>query len=293
MRLAQTQNDRKALIAKPSGQACGARVSGVDLAGDLNAELIIEIRNLWLEHKVIAFTDQAMDDEALERFTIAMGGFGEDPFFDPIEGRKNIAAILREADEKTPLFAENWHSDWSFLNAPPAGTCLLAVDIPPHGGDTMFADQVAAFAALPETRKDAMRQLTAIHSAKLAYAPEGTYGNHERETDRSMAIRPDASANETYCHPLIQVHPETGEEAIYSTMGYIIGIEGMAQDEAFALLSELQEWQVRDEFVYRHQWDDNMLIMWDNRSVLHKATGGYEGHRRELHRTTIAAYEPA
>lgn len=275
----------------PSGQACGATVSGIDLADDLSADLVTEIRAAWLKHRVLAFSDQNMDDDALERFTIAMGGFGEDPFFDPIKGRKNVAAILREADEKAPLFAENWHSDWSFLAKPPAGTCLLAIDIPPHGGDTLFADQVAAFAALPDERKDELRALTAIHSAKLAYAPDGAYGKNDAEADRSMAIRPDASANETYTHPLIQAHPETGEEAIYSTMGYIIGIEGFEQAEAFELLSELQAWQSRDEFVYRHEWDDNMLILWDNRSVLHKATGGYEGHRRELHRTTIAAYE--
>lgn len=276
------------LAISPSGQACGATVTGVDLAGELSADPVAEIRAAWLKHRVLAFADQRMDDDALERFTLAMGGFGEDPFFDPIDGREHIAAILREADEQSPLFAENWHSDWSFLAAPPAGTCLLAIDIPPIGGDTLFADQVAAFAALPEDRKAYLRTLTAIHSARLAYAPEGSYG--EKDEGRSMAIRPDESARATHTHPLIQRHPETGEEAIFSTLGYIIGIEGMAQAEAIALLSELAQWQSRDEFVYRHRWKPDMLVMWDNRSVLHKATGGYEGHRRELHRTTIAAY---
>lgn len=271
----------------PSGSSCGARVEGVDLAGDLSPELVGKIRAAWLEHRVLAFAGQRLDDDALERFTLAMGGFGEDPFFAPIDGREHIAAILREADETAPLFAENWHSDWSFLDRPPAGTCLLAIDIPPSGGDTLFADQIAAFAALPDDRKDALRSLTAIHSARLAYAPDGTYG--EKDEGRSMAIRPDESANATQRHPLIQPHPETGEEAIFSTLGYIIGIEGMEQPEATALLSELAQWQVRDEFVYRHRWEPDMLVIWDNRSVLHKATGGYEGHRRELHRTTIAA----
>ncbi len=251
-------------------------------------ELVSEIRSLWLEHKVVAFADQRMDDDALERFTLAMGGFGEDPFFAPIEGREHIAAILREADESTPLFAENWHSDWSFLPHPPAGTCLMAIEIPPTGGDTLFADQVAAFAALPDERKNYLRSLTAVHSAQLAYAPEGAYG--EKDEGRSMAIRPDESARATQTHTLIQLHPETGEEAIFSTMGYIIGIEGMEQADAFALLSELAAWQSRDEFVYRLRWEPGMVVMWDNRSVLHKATGGYEGHRRELHRTTIAAW---
>ena len=272
----------------PSGQACGARVEGIDLTGDLSTDLIAQIRAAWLKHKVLAFADQQMDADALERFTLAMGGFGEDPFFDPIDGREHIAAILREADEETPLFAENWHSDWSFLAHPPAGTCLLAIDIPPTGGDTLFANQVAAFDALSEERKDFLRGLTAIHSAQLAYAPDGSYG--DKDEGRSMAIRPDETARETCMHPLVQKHPETGEEALFSTLGYIIGIEGMGQSDAVALLSELAEWQSRDEFVYRHRWEPDMLVMWDNRSVLHKATGGYEGHRRELHRTTIAAY---
>jgi len=276
------------LTVTPSGQSCGATVTGVDLSGELTAKLIADIRAAWLQHKVLAFAGQQMDDDALERFTIAMGGFGEDPFFAPIKGRQNIAAILREADETSPLFAENWHSDWSFLAQPPSGTCLLAVDIPPTGGDTLFANQIAAFNALTPQRQEFLRGLTAIHSAQLAYAPDGSYG--EKDTGRSMDIRPDESARATQTHSLVQRHAETGEEALYSALGYIIGIEGMDQADAIALLSELAQWQSRDEFVYRHRWEPDMLVMWDNRSVLHKATGGYEGHRRELHRTTIAAY---
>lgn len=277
------------LTVEPSGQACGARVTGLDLTQPITTELAAEIRALWLEHKVLAFPGQRMDDDALEAFTLAMGGFGEDPFFDPIKGRTHIAAILREADEVSPLFAENWHSDWSFLARPPAGTCLMAVDIPPHGGDTLFANQAAAFAALPEERKEYLRSLTAIHSAKLAYAPEGTYG--ARDKGRSMAITPGESARATQTHPLVQPHPETGEECLYSTLGYIIGIEGMEPEEAMPLLAELAEWQGREAFMYRHVWEPDMLLMWDNRALLHKATGGYDGYRRELHRTTIAAWD--
>ncbi|WP_199799174.1 TauD/TfdA dioxygenase family protein [Erythrobacter insulae] len=274
---------------EPSGASCGARISGVDLSKDLSPALIAQLRAAWLEHKVVAIPDQKMDAGDLERVTMAMGGFGDDPFFDPIEGQEHIAAILREADEISPLFAENWHSDWSFLDLPPAGTCLLSIEIPPVGGDTLFADQVAAFAALPDKRKQYLRSLTAIHSAKLAYAPDGSYGDQDQANGRSMAIRPNESANETRLHPLVTTHPETGEEAIFSTLGYIIGIEGMDQPEALALLADLAQWQSQDAFVYRHKWEVGMFVMWDNRSLLHKATGGYEGHRRELHRTTIAA----
>lgn len=276
------------LTVEPSGQACGARVTGLDLKADLDAALIAELRAVWLEHHVLAFPDQFLSDDDLERFTLAMGGFGEDPFFAPIPGRAHIAAIRREADEQSPLFAENWHTDWSFQARPPAGTCLNAVDIPPLGGDTLYANQHLAWEALPAARQTALADLIAVHSARLAYAPEGSYG--AKDKGRSMDIRPDESARATQTHPLVPAHPETGRRGFYSTLGYIVGIEGMADSEAFPLLLELQQWQSDEHFVYRHSWEPGMLTMWDNRSVLHKATGGYEGHRRELHRTTIAAW---
>lgn len=277
-----------ALRVEPSGQACGARVTGVDLTRPLDPATVQEIRAIWLEHHVLAFPDQRMDDDDLERFTLAFGGFGDDPFFAPIPGRKHIAAIRREADETSPLFAENWHADWSFQASPPAGTCLMAVDIPPVGGDTLFANQHMAWEALSAEQQARYADLNAVHSARLPYAPDGTYG--ARDKGRSMDIRPSEAALATQPHPLVPAHPETGRRGFYSTLGYIIGIEGMAQDAAIALLMELQVWQGDERFVYRHRWEPDMLVMWDNRSVLHRATGGYEGHRRELHRTTIAAW---
>jgi taurine dioxygenase len=276
------------LRVEPSGQACGARVTGVDLSQPLDSATVAEIRTAWLNHHVLAFPDQHLDDDALERFTLAFGGFGEDPFFAPIAGREHIAAIRREADEQSPLFAENWHTDWSFQSRPPSGTCLNAVDIPPMGGDTLYANQHLAWEALPSERQAALADLIAVHSARLAYAPDGAYG--KRDMGRSMDIRPSEAAFDTQTHPLVPAHPETGRRGFYSTLGYIVGIEGMEDKAAIALLLELQAWQGDKRFVYRHKWERGMLVMWDNRSVLHKATGGYEGHRRELHRTTIAAW---
>lgn len=273
---------------EPSGQACGARVTGIDLKARLDPATAAELRAIWLEHHVLAFPGQHLGDDDLERFTLAMGGFGEDPFFAPIPGRQHIAAIRREVDEQSPLFAENWHADWSFQKHPPAGTCLNAVDIPPLGGDTLFANQHMAWEALSAERQARYADLVAVHSAKLPYAPDGTYG--AKDKGRSMDIRPSEAALAEQTHPLVPAHPETGRRGFYSTLGYIIGIEGMSQAEAVALLMELQQWQGDDRFVYRHKWEPGMLILWDNRSVLHRATGGYEGHRRELHRTTIAAW---
>jgi len=126
----------------------------------------------------------------------------------------------------------------------------------------------------------------AVHSARGGYAPDGTYGDDDAD-GRSMQIRPSAEAYATQLHPLIRTHPETGAETLYSTIGYIIGIDGLSDDEARPLLGELYGWQTQEEFQYRHEWEPDMLVMWDNRCVLHRATGGYEGHERLLHRTTI------
>lgn len=275
------------MIVEPSGASCGATVREIDLSSKLSAYDIVAIRTAWLDHKVLAFPDQNMDDDALERFTQMMGDFGDDPFFDPIPGRKNIAAIVREADETSPLFAENWHSDWSFLPQPPSGTCLLAIELPPIGGDTLFSDQASAFAALPDAQKDELRQLNALHSASRGYAPDGLYGDNDE--GRSMAIRPSEEARARHSHPLVKPHPETGEEVLFCSISYTVGIEGMDDADALQLVMKLHQWCEQDRFVYRHRWEPNMLVMWDNRCVNHKATGGYEGHRRELHRTTIAA----
>jgi len=229
-----------------------------------------------------------MTDDDLERFTLAFGGFGNDPFIAPIPGREHIIAVERQADETSPLFAENWHSDWSFQAHPPAGTCLYGITIPPVGGDTLFANQHAALEAMPDAMRARIDGRMAIHSAKRAYAPDGFYGEGDK-AKRSMDIRPSRDAEATQLHPMIRKHPETGREGLFSCFGYIIGIEEMDDAEAIPLLLELYQWQGREEFQYRHRWQPNMLLMWDNRSLLHAATGGYDGHPRLLHRTTIAA----
>ena len=126
---------------EPSGQACGATVTDIDLSKPLKPDDVAGIRAAWLKHHVLAFPDQHMSDDDLERYTMAFGGFGDDPFIAPIPGRSHIIAVSRRADETSPLFAENWHSDWSFQARPPAGTCLYGITIPPIGGDTLFANQ--------------------------------------------------------------------------------------------------------------------------------------------------------
>ena len=276
------------MIVEASGQACGARVTGVDLTKPLSPETVADIRRAWLTHHVLAFPGQAMSDDDLERFSLAFGPFGDDPFIAPIAGREHVIAVRRRADEQAPLFAENWHTDWSFQANPPSATCLMAVTIPPHGGDTLFANQHAALDAMPPELRHRLEGKLALHSARNGYAPSGMYGTADQATDRSMDIRPSDEAAATQLHPVIRSHPETGRLGLFGCIGYIIGLDGVSSDEAGPLLAELHQWQTREEFQYRHVWEPNMLVMWDNRSVLHRATAGYEGFDRELHRTTIA-----
>ncbi len=270
----------------PSGEACGAMVRGLDLTCPLADSTVGELRAAWLEHLVLAFPDQPMSDDDLERFTLYFGPFGEDPFIAPIPGREHIIAVRREADEQSPVFAETWHTDWSFQKIPPAGTCLFAIAIPPAGGDTLFANQYLALEQMPDDLRAKLDGKIAIHSARGAYSKGGVYGEADKNA-RSMDIRPSDDAQSEQLHAIIRAHPETGRLGIYGCAGYITGFADMAPDESMALLGALYQWQTREEFQYRHKWQESMLVMWDNRSVLHMATGGYQGHARLLHRTTI------
>ena len=271
----------------PSGEACGASVRGVDLSEPLSDSVIADIRAAWLTHFVLAFPDQKISDDDLERFTLYFGPFGDDPFIAAVPGRKHIIAVARAASETGPIFAEAWHTDWSFQKTPPAGTCLYGIKIPPAGGDTLFANQAMALEEMPDDLRARIEGKNAIHSARAGYAKAGAYG--ESDQGRAMDIRPSDEALATETHPFIRMHPETGRAALFGCAGYIIGVEGMDAEEGMLLLGDLYRWQTRHAFQYRHQWSANMLVMWDNRSVLHMATGGYSGHERLLHRTTIGA----
>ena len=265
---------------------CGALVQGLDLAQPLPADQMARLRALWLDHLVLAFPEQALDLPALERFALQVGPFGVDPYFVAVPGHPHVAQVRREADETSTLFADNWHSDWSFLASPPAATLLYGDVIPPVGGDTLFANQYEAWQALPQALKTALLGLQGVHSARRGYARQGRYG--EGDKGRSMAIRYDDSAMATQLHPVARRHPETGRTALFVSPGYTIAIDGVPDDESTALLKELFAHQGQPPFVYRHAWQPGMLVMWDNRCLVHAATGGYEGHRRLLHRITVA-----
>ena len=274
------------LTITPSGQACGASVTGLDLSAPLSKHTIVSLRAAWLAHHVLIFPEQEMSPTDLERFTLYFGTLRPEPFIAPLPGHPHIIPVKRNANETGPIFADTWHTDWSFQARPPIGTCLYSLTVPPIGGDTLFANQHAALEAMPDTLRAKLEGRRAIHSGANSYAPNGTYSKIDA-ANRGMVITPSTEAHASTAHPIIKPHSETGREALFGTRGHIVGFEDMDEVQGKALLGELYRWQTRPEFQYRHKWQKNMLVMWDNRSLLHMATGGYQGHDRLLHRTTI------
>ncbi|TNE34790.1 MAG: TauD/TfdA family dioxygenase [Alphaproteobacteria bacterium] len=264
---------------------CGAVIGDVDLSAPLGGEDLKTIRRAWMAHHVLVFRNQKLENEDLVRFAEYMGPIGDDPFIRPIDGHEKIAAIHRRADETGRIFADNWHSDWSFMPVPPAGTLLYGIVIPPEGGDTFFSNQHLALEKMPAEMRARFEDRVAVHSAKKAYSRDGVYS--KAHFGGAMRIAVSDEANKIERHNIIRAHPESGKAGIFGG-SYVVDLEGLDPAEADAMIEELTAWQDREEFVYRHKWEPGMLVIWDNRSVLHRASGGYEGHERRLHRLTIA-----
>ena len=269
----------------------GASITGLSLNEPLAADVIKEIRDLWLQHQVLSFPDQPLEHDELERFTTYFGAHGNDPYVKAIDGHQNILEIRREPNEAITPFGGSWHSDWSFQASPPSATILHAKIIPPLGGDTLYADGIRAYEALDESFARELEGLTALHSARRPYSHEGY--KRSGGPERSMTILPNDDAWDIQEHPVIRTHPESKRKVLWINAVYTIAIKDMPEHESDALLARLFEHTLQPEFLYAHKWAENMLTMWDNRSVQHCAQGGYDGYRRVLHRTTVAGTAPA
>lgn len=268
----------------------GASITGVDISRPLPPIILAAVKAAFAAHSVIAFPDQPLDHDQLEAFTRQWGEFGLDPYVAPLADRPHILEVRRDAAETASVFGGAWHSDWSFQETPPAITMLHAKVIPPVGGDTLYADGYRAWEALSPAFQDMLAPLRAIHSASRPYGAAGFYAREEGRT--GMKILPSAEADKTHAHPLARTHPVTGRKTLFVNPVYTVGVEGMSEAESAAILGFLFEHMTRERFVYRHRWAANMLTMWDNRCCLHNATGGYDGHPRVLHRTTVAGDIP-
>lgn len=250
-----------------------------------------DLRDLWLAYSVIVFRNLKLTHEEFENFSLAFGVFGDDPYIDSISGYKNIIEVKRNAEEKAPPFGGSWHSDWSFQECPPSATLLHSKIIPPIGGETFFIDTQAAYDDLSSKIKLKIKDLMVSHSAIRPYADDGFYAL-EKDKDRSMAIKPSAKAKEFFLHPLVRTHPETKKKSLFINQVYSITVNGLNEKDSNELLEFLFFHMGQEKYIYKHKWEKNMLIMWDNRTVNHCAQGGYQGHKRLLHRITLAGSRP-
>ena len=280
-----------ALKIEPENNNFAAKVYGCDL-NNIDGSLIQEIKDAWYQYSILYFPEQHLDHQGLEKFTGAIGEFGLDPFIKPMADHPHILELERKPDETATNFGAAWHSDWSFQQTPPSATILHSKTIPPVGGDTLFQDCYRAFETLTPTMQTLLLQLNGTHSAGFAYSPDGILAAEEKTKSRTMEINYDKSAEAVQSHPLVRMHPESGRCALYVNPVYTTGIEGMSAEESFVLLSFLYAHQQKEQFLYRHKWQENMLLMWDNRCVNHLAEGDYDGHHRVLHRTTVQGEVP-
>jgi taurine dioxygenase len=268
----------------------GAVISGIDLGRDLDDAVVAEIRRAWIDHGVIFFRDQHLDAEQQVRFSRRFGPYSPVPFIEPAPEHPEVIAVVREAEERQPFtFGGVWHSDFSFLPEPPAASILYAVETPPYGGDTLWANQYLAAAALSDGMKALLGTARGAHSAVNAYSPK-MQAVHDRFV--GMTVHTDDSALRVEHHPLIRTHPETGRAAVFANAQYTTGIEGCHTHEVAGLLAWLFQHSTQAAFTFRWQWRPGDLAMWDNRGMQHMAMADFSGHRRAMRRTTVAGDRP-
>ena len=275
-------------IEKAAG-SCGAYVTGIDLSKPLDGEEVAGLRSALLDHLVVALPDQTMSLDDLERLTDQLGGRDVTPFVKPLADRPYVIRILKEPHEKLN-FANSWHTDLSYLPAPPSFTLLYCLDAPRSGGDTIWANQYMAYETLSSGLRETLAGLNAVHSAGMAYGDGGYLDGVKHLMSTPIAPSPEARREET--HPAVIAHAETGRPALYVNPVYTTRIAGWSNPESQGLLSHLYKHAVNENFTWRLRWGKSTLAIWDNRSTQHFAINDYHGHRREMVRTSVKGTSP-
>ena len=270
---------------QPIAGALGAEIQGVDLRTPLSSDLAAAIRQALLDHLVIFFRNQDLSPEQYMRFAEAMGQPVEYPFVKGLDGFPNIIEIKKLEHERSN-FGGVWHSDTTYLQEPPMGSMLLARQIPPYGGDTLFASQYAAYEALSDTMQRLLDGLQGINSSAKADVSK------TREDRLKSDGKASAPKDFTNSHPVVRTHPETGRKALYVNVAHTSGIEGLTDAESASLLNFLFQHQVKPEFTCRWAWKKDDIAFWDNRCTQHNPINDYHGYRRVLNRITLKGDKP-
>ncbi|HYM29890.1 MAG TPA: TauD/TfdA family dioxygenase [Candidatus Cybelea sp.] len=282
----------ESIQVKPLAGALGAEVLGVDLSSDLGNQTFAEIHRAFLEHQVIFFRDQTLTPEQHKAFSARFGTLEVTRFVKAIEGHPEIIPVVKEPEDVGKFnFGGTWHSDMTFLPAPPLGSLLYALDVPAYGGDTLWANMYRAYETLSPGMRKMLDGLTAIHSATRAYGPRGAFARAGNQT-RSMQIDPSEAAEEEQEHPVVRTHPETGRKCLFVNPVYTIRFKDMTERESKPLLDFLNEHAVQPHNTCRFRWGRGSLAFWDNRCTQHLALNDYDGQRRSMHRTTVMGSRP-
>ena len=265
--------------------AIGAEIGGVDLSQSLDSATVQAIRAVFLEHAVIFFRDQHLSPGQFMTFARRMGQPIEYPFVKGIEGYPQIIEV-KKLEHERHNFGGVWHTDTAYLEVPPMGSMLLALEVPPYGGDTLFASMAKAFEALSPGMQRLLEDMTAINSSAKADVTK------TREDRRRTDGRDDAPTEYNAEHPVVRTHPETGRKSIYVNFAHTVRFKDMTDEESAPLLQFLFEHAVKPEFTCRFGWEVGSLAFWDNRAALHNPVNDYHGFRRVMHRITLAGDRP-
>jgi taurine dioxygenase len=277
------------------GEALGAEVTGIDLSAPLDDATFGHILSAFHDHHVLCFRDQDLSPAAQIAFSKRFGELEDQLNADfVIPGFPKVLILSNDLRDGKPIgvidAGDYWHSDSSHIPLPSLATILHSIRKPSRGGDTEFANMELAYERLPDPMKKRLAGLRAIHAVSKLRNKRVTVSKQrpgaQDHYERQLAI-PEV------IHPLVRTHPATGRKALFVSARFTIGIDGMAEAEADEILDFLFEHQVNRDFVYRHKWGARDLVMWDNRSVIHRATGGYKyPDVRTLHRTVVAGDAP-
>ena len=266
-------------ISKASA-AVGAIVEDVDVTA-LSDDQFAQLRDAFRDHGALFFRDQTLSPTEHIAFAKRWGAIDLNRFFKRREGYPEIAEVLKEADQQLNI-GGGWHTDHSYDVAPAMGSILYALEIPPSGGDTLFAGMAAAYAALDDATKVRIDGLKALHGNAHVFGEGSEYRKAigDRYTNADQA-------GQTAIHPVVLTHPESGVKGLYVNPGFTLEIVDLDPEAGRALLEQLYAHIQQDRFHYRHRWREGDLAMWDNRSTWHYALNDYQGHRRYLNRITI------
>jgi len=265
--------------------ALGAEIHGIDLSRKISDENLKAIRQAWLEHLVVFFRDQKLEAAAYMDFARRIGKPVEYPFVKGIAGFPEIIEV-KKLEHETVNFGGIWHSDTAYLQEPPMASMLLAREVPPHGGDTLFANMYQAFDSLSAGMKKMLDGMKAVNSSTKADV------SRTRE-DRIKTDGKDSVVQAYHAeHPVVRTHPETGRKALYVNVAHTARFKDMTEEESAPLLGYLFQHQVKPELTCRFSWREGSIALWDNRCTQHNPVNDYHGHRRLMHRITLAGDLP-